>query len=343
MSEAMGMATGSPTAHFRPSAAHYDPSFFEVFTKTLPPVLNMLVGHIFALLSRLSAYSHASGCNPTALSSYFGPLLFGCGRPSCSFDLAHTAYVRSAGATEHLLLSYIRWQAATQDRIKGGIPRSLKDWIKGYPSMIMSDRVMDRGLPRKGVKVLKVERATRVVRAYSRDLLRTGQTWASDMQRDHGATWDAWERVILEGGRPRGAASQPTLAVDARLPKTSEHAKLSDLPQLTDRHCRRLNLDSPIIPTSTFASLTAASSGGLSSTPGLVRTDSRGIGDDWSEMPHTPTGGREKYGSLTDQAWGVFEGSGFDNGKPLAQMLVFDLTEGSKEVRAVPRKSGDRL
>ncbi len=201
--------------------------------------------------------------------------------------------------------------------------------------MIMSDRVMDQGLPRKGVKVVKVERATRVVRAYSKDLLRTGQTWTHEIKRNGGSEWVAWNRVVLRTGQPDAGLETPQRTLDPRLPKTTDASPISDLPQLTDNHCKRLNLEVPIIPTSGFINVASlfSTTSSSSSGGGLTGSSSRESSvTDWTGMPRTPVANNDKYGSLTDQAWGAFEGLGFDSGKSMSRILDFDLTESAKEV-----------
>jgi hypothetical protein len=112
--------------------------------------------------------------------------------------------VRAAAATEHLLLAYIR-SSGDRDRLGvTDIPFRLNEWVKGYPSMIASDADLARGKPRRAARVVKCEVSTRSVRAYSRDLIVTAETWAQDMPNG----WDAWDRVVLktrrgEGGRPK--------------------------------------------------------------------------------------------------------------------------------------------
>ncbi|KAJ3880425.1 hypothetical protein F5051DRAFT_450810 [Lentinula edodes] len=55
-----------------------------------------------------------------------------------SFESTCTAYLRSVHATEHYLLSFIRWQDTPTSLSgggsgAGGIPGRLKEWIKDYP------------------------------------------------------------------------------------------------------------------------------------------------------------------------------------------------------------------
>lgn len=68
--------------------------------------------------------------------------------------------------------------------------------------MVISINDLVKGLPRKGARVVRCERVTRVVRSYSKDLVATAETW---FERDD---WGIWERVVLrtkkgQGSRPK--------------------------------------------------------------------------------------------------------------------------------------------
>lgn len=162
-------------------AAGWQADAWNEFVTALPPVLALCLRSLFDLLARLTAHSLQSGLTPAKSSSLFGPLLFGLGRTSCSFEKAHASYIRSSAATEHLLLAFIRSQHATHDRLRGEFPRSLKAWIRGYPQMIASDHQLAKAVPRKEARLLRVKVAHRTVRAYSRDLMRDGPMWNIDL------------------------------------------------------------------------------------------------------------------------------------------------------------------
>lgn len=167
----------------RERAGGWQANAWDGFLALLPPVLSLCLRSLFDLLGRLTAHSLQSGLTPARLSALFGPLLFGLGRPSCSFEKAHASYIRASAATEHLLLAFIRSQHASHDRLRGEFPRALKAWIRGYPSMIVSDHQLARTIPRKEAQVVRARLAHRTVRAYSRDLLQDGATWQVDLPR----------------------------------------------------------------------------------------------------------------------------------------------------------------
>jgi hypothetical protein len=199
--------------------------------------------------------------------------------------------------------------------------------------MIISDRIMDQGVPRKGVKVIKVERATRIVPAYSRELISTGQTWAETMTKTEGIGWPAWERVMLRAEHPTAPTARKA-DTDPRLPKVTEGPQVSALPKLSRKHCKRLNMDSPILPVS--ASITMLNNNeSLSSTGSMALMTSSNTHASFTDFsPAVAAPKHDRYGSLTDQAWGMFEDSGFDSGKGISQLLQFDLTQSAKEVSA---------
>jgi hypothetical protein len=87
----------------------------------------------------MTANSATSGHTPPTLSPLFGPLLFGLGPPTLAFHHTYIRYLWTTNATEHLILAYIRWQATpaanSPSAASLGVPTSLKQWIRGYPSM----------------------------------------------------------------------------------------------------------------------------------------------------------------------------------------------------------------
>jgi hypothetical protein len=263
----------------------------------------------------LAANATDSGLTPSTLSGLFGPLLFGLGPHSCPFDVAHAAYVRSSGAMEHLLLAYIRYEQHQHDRLKGGFPGRLKDWIKGYPGMIVSDRELDQGLPRRGVKVKRLEKIRRNVRAYSRDLSSTGQVWEHELRQHGGIRWEAWEAVL-----------PPPVKSKTPGPRVTEQPHQ---PRLTEKHRRRLFLATNIIPLPVSSSAVAELD--RNHIPRSVSNSSR-----LSHLTDSPSRNslvdkRETYGSLADKSWSEFEGFGFGDGVD-KNRLDFNLYEGAKKV-----------
>ncbi|KAJ9114225.1 hypothetical protein QFC22_005677 [Naganishia vaughanmartiniae] len=187
-------------------AKHFPETFVDSFFAAFPPDLSLILQILFTLLSRLTAHSHISGLTPVTLSSLFGPLIFGL--EDASFTATHTAYIRAAGATEHLLLAFIRAQAAAHDRLKGDFPRTLREWIQGYPTapgMIITDRELDLGLPRKGVRAVAVHMMQRNVRSYTRDLIKSHVDWVAGYETQLGTKWRPWENVVGKSVAKSGA------------------------------------------------------------------------------------------------------------------------------------------
>ena len=288
---------------------------FDILYRGVSPNLATILKELFTLLMHLAANSTDSGLTPSVLSGLFGPLIFGLGPHSCPFDTAHAAFVRSSGALEHLLLAFIRFEEAKHERLKGGFPGRLRDWTKGYPGMIISDRELDQGLPRRGVKVKRLEKVRRYVRAYSKDLLSSGQEWGQEMKQCGGVQWEAWESVL-----------PPVVKTRRSGPRVSEQPRQ---PSLTDRQRKRLFLASDTIP------LPISSSPSISfekvDVPGS-QSNGSGINQSASATSRDSLVNRqEKYGSLADKSWSEFEGFGFGEGVN-KDRLEFNLNEGAKKV-----------
>lgn len=224
--------------------------------------------------------------------------------------------------------------------------------------MVATDADLARGLPRRGAKVVRCERATRVVRAYSRDLIVSAELWANEI--DHapfgdggelsgpgGQSWEAWERVILkyrrgDAGRPKCTGSyRKRLALGGKdhlpLPASSSSSNGNGL-------SRQM----------TYGKATLPSSGDTSNsgTPNRAGRERKRSGDEEAEA---------RWGSLAGKEWSMFEEGGFDAADSLGggsgltgvlgrrggagtgefgerkgdikDRLQFDLTEGAKTVR----------
>lgn len=267
---------------------------------------------LFALLSKCTAHSHNSGLTPHALASHFAPLLFDI--PTNVTCLAsHAAFVRAAAATEHMILANIR---ASGGGAGGGLglmdlPSRLKEWVNGYPSMVVSDADLARGMPRRAARVIRCETAARTVRAYSRDLVATAELWGSETP-----NWDAWNRVILaekrgDAGRPKFSASyRRKMAVKEMLP----------------------------LPASSQRSQHVIYGAPLNQGGRVIK----------NEKDEGETG---RFASLAGKEWNAFEELGFDSqstsrrGEPerpdIERRLQFDLNESAKQVSLEQRQQAD--
>ena len=283
---------------------NYPPDIFAGFLNTLDPILQSLLITLLTLLSRLSAHSASSGHTPPSLSPLFGPLLFGLGASSLSFHHAYHRYLRATNATEHLILAFIRWQDATSTNGLG-VPARLKDWIRGYPSMLPSlpTQRQERPLPRKGAKTVRVATVRRNVRMYSPDLVKTAASWAN---------------------RPKGLGELNSLTNSKEWERIAPPS-LKLPPRYSDTYRKRMNLPPSFHPD--------VGPGAQSPPPSTQVTTSAENG------PLVNKSGEDRFRSLTDLKWGEFEASGFGDLLADDKKLQFDLTEGARAARRVKRQT----
>jgi hypothetical protein len=278
-------------------AANYPSDAFPFLPSlVVPEAYSSILSPLFRLLSRLAAHSHLSGLTPHALSSLFAPLLFDIPTSSPAL-VAHATYVRAACATEHLLLAYIRSSGSSRSLGTADLPGRLKEWVTGYPAMLASDADLARGVPRRGAKVVRCERATRTVRAYSKDLVMSAELWAGEVK------WDAFDRIFLRG-------------------KKDEEGR----PKFSTEYRRRMCVkETPPLPSS--AELRREVAYGESRL---------GSGKTKTEDREKQQGDEAKWGSLAGKEWSMFEEGGFDTptlgGADITRRLEFDLNETAKQV-----------
>lgn len=262
------------------------------FVHNLEPPVRTLFTSLFHLLTRFAANATSSGLTPVQLSTYFGPLLFGLGNPSLPFQHTYAHYLRASHATEHLLLAFIRWQES-QTQLKGAMPVRLKDWIRGYPSMIPDMSRIEK--PRRGAKLTRLSTVKRNVRLYSPDLVKNAASWSTT----HGEFPNSkdWARIAPPFLKLQPRYSEPYrkyLNVSPSFhPDTGPGSNITEQRKLPDED--------------------KAGKGGL----GLFETASLQKDD--------------RFRSLTDMKWGEFENFGFSDTDK--QKLAFDLTESARKVR----------
>ncbi|WVF68828.1 hypothetical protein IAT40_003601 [Kwoniella sp. CBS 6097] len=310
----------------RERSASYPTNAFPFLAIILPnEVYDLILTPVFHLLSRFAAHSHLSGLTPHALSSYFAPLLFDI-PTAVSAMSSHAKFVRAASATEHLLLAYIRSTSAQGSLGLADLPFRLKEWVTGYPAMVASDSDLARGGPRKGARVVRCERATRTVRAYSKDLIVQAELWAEDRPStsDFGITppnaqWDAWDRVTWKARR--GEVSRPKFS-----------------PAYRRRMMVKENL--PLPSSASLSGLNRTTSYGQAPRPGSINSRN----DRKRGMMSTGAGAENEEGrwsSLAGKEWSMFEEGGFDapllsrsaaqdSKDDIKKRLQFDLTESAK-------------
>ncbi|KAG9073683.1 hypothetical protein FS749_014793, partial [Ceratobasidium sp. UAMH 11750] len=232
------------------------------------------------------------------LAGYFGPLIFGLvPAVTSTFSTTLTAFHRAAHATEHLLLSHIRWEDDIERRNTlgtRGLPSRLKDWIHGYPSMLPRLGEADLDRVRRNVRSVRVAGVRRNVRLYSPDLVQSAAGWAGEGDLS-GST--EWLRVV---------------------------PKHSGLPaRYTDAYRKRLDI-SMAAPDLRGASSDEVHGGWLSGETSSWTAPATGAED-------------AKYSSLTDMRWGEFEARGFGGGEAMEKRMEFNLAEGVRQTRSEKR------
>lgn len=292
----------------RERSSGYPADAFPLLSSLVPDTCyTAVLFPLFRLLTRFASHSHLSGLTPHALSSLFAPLIFDVPSSAPAMS-AHSTFVRAAAATEHLILAFIRSSGGATT--KGGLgvadlPARLKEWVRGYPAMVASDNDLARAGPRRGARVIRCERASRQVRAYSRDLVCQAELWAEDLP----VKWEAWERVILKSRQ--GSAARPKFSSDYR---------------------RKIGVKEMLPLPASVNELGRHTSYGRASRPGTVKgkLDRKSLNDEGDEA---------RWGSLAGKEWSLFEESGFDapllatqglRDGDIKSKLQFDLSESAK-------------
>ncbi|KAF9495534.1 hypothetical protein BDN71DRAFT_1506671 [Pleurotus eryngii] len=337
------------------AATGYSPSHFSTILDDLIPPLRSVILTIFSLLTRLTANSASSGHTPPTLSTLFGPLFFGLG-PQLrlqTFQGSYTQYLEAANATEHLILAFIRWQdfptgrpgTATSAVDFGGdlqardlannasfgtlgVPTRLKEWIKGYPSMLnnISFSSTRNGHPqaRRGARTVRVVSVRRNVRVYSADLVKSGASWGyvPPSARLNPNSFNAlasskeWQRITPPG---------------MKLP-----------PRYSESYKKRMNMHSSVVPEFGPGPSSSATSSptSISTTPSFTSTMSSATSLDSMNISLGSREGEDRFRSLTDLKWGEFESMGFGGlgaDGEAERKLQFDLTESARMSRSEKR------
>lgn len=309
-----------------PAADYPEDAFLSLSSMVTPVLFTPIIAPLFHLLSRFAAHSHLSGLTPHSLASLFAPLLINIPTSSPA-TTSHATFVRAASATEHLLLAYIRSSGSPTALGTSDLPSRLRSWVAGYPSMVATDADFAFGSPRRGAKVVRCERVTRTVRAYSKDLVVGAELWAADIPPD--TKWEAWDRVVLkhrrgDAGRPKFTSSyRRKMGVREKLPLPASAGESSIL------------------------SGTSSFDYGKAQIPKLhddrspQERDRRAMG----KGTDNGEGDEARWGSLAGKEWSMFEEGGFGGGSSIdvgdfgerrdnmRERLQFDMTEGAKTVR----------
>lgn len=331
-----GLIAWDKYVEFRDSEAAlgYPPAHFTTLFPGLPTPLQPTIITLLTLLSRLTANSTTSGHTPPTLSPLFGPLLFGLGPATLAFHHTYIHYLRAAHAMEHVLLAFIRWQDSPRPvsgagHISGsaaalGVPTRLKEWIKGYPSMLpIHDRGKhDKPQARRGARTVRVMSVRRNVRMYSPDLVKTAATWA-------------------HRSRSGTSVSENGLAVSKEWDRIAP-ASLKLPPRYSEAFKKRMDMPPNFHPDSSPGSLTV--SPGLSSAPSAASNSSNTsastniVDHDYFGLGLGARQGEDRFRSLTDLKWGEFESMGFSELGD-QKKLQFDLTESARTERSAKRQT----
>ncbi|KAG6856134.1 hypothetical protein H0H87_007194 [Tephrocybe sp. NHM501043] len=327
-----GLLSWDRYVEFRDSEAAqgYPPAHFSTLLQDLNPTLQTVLITLLTLLSRLTANSTSSGHTPPTLSPLFGPLLFGLGPATLAFHHTYTHYLRAVNAMEHLQLVFIRWQdcprttgevTITGSAAALGVPTRLKEWIKGYPSMLpflqdpVSNQLHQKPQARRGVRTVRVMSVRRNVRMYSPDLVKTAATWANR----HDASGPSKNGLAVS--KEWGRIAPATL-------------KLS--PRYSDAYRKRMDM-----PVNFHPDTGAVSAPGLntaSSTSSYASSFSTSTESDYFGLGLNTRTGEDRFRSLTDLRWGEFESMGF-SGLGDEKKLEFDLTETARTERSTKRET----
>ncbi|KAI0781673.1 hypothetical protein BC629DRAFT_1289715 [Irpex lacteus] len=305
------------------AACNYPPLHFDLFVDQLEPIIRPILVGLLTLLSKFTAHSSSSGHTPPTLSPLFGPLLFGLGPSTLAFHHVYRHYLRAVTATEHIILSFIRWQDAPLPGSTStalGVPTRLKAWIQGYPAMLPAMNHHERPQPRRGARTTRVISVRRNVRMYSADLVKTAASW---------------------GIRPRGMPSSQTS--DRAFASSKEWDRISPptlklAPRYSDSYRKRMDLPAHFHPeTGAGSSASTVSAPSLSTSISSSSTTSSLFDDKELGVLGAGRTPEERFRSLTDLKWGEFEAMGFGDLAADNKKLQFDLTESARAARAAKR------
>ena len=220
------------------------------------------------------------------------------------------------------MLAFIRWQDAPKapgvrsdintivtfgSATTLGVPTRLKDWIRGYPSILPALHVkekQDKPQARRGSRTMRVVSVRRNVRMYSPDVVKTAASWATAPRLNQDASRGLagskeWERVA-----PSALKLQP---------------------RYSEGYKKRMDMPSKFHP---YTSPSNATSSATSSTSSAASKSS----DEKDKLGLGIREGEDRFRTLTQLKWGEFETMGFGS-TAADDKLQFDLTESERTVR----------
>ena len=290
----------------------YPATHFEVLIAHLQQPLPSIIINVLSLLARLTAHSSSSGHTPPTPSPLFGPLLFGLGPAALPFHHTYLEYLRATNAMEHVLLAFVHWQDAPSNESSGsfgggpgsasslGMPMRLKDWIRGYPAMLLEPATQswkhDRLQPHRGARTVRVVSVRRNVRMYTPDLVKTAVSWATRS--------------------PSRVTHVPNVFAQSRDWERVAPPMLKLTPRYADGFKKHMDLPPNFHPHTGIASSNASiASSTTVSTLGDSPTDYFGLGK-------PAVAGEERFRSLTELKWGESEVLGFGGATRHAMMHI---------------------
>ncbi|KAI6144186.1 hypothetical protein BKA82DRAFT_4175223 [Pisolithus tinctorius] len=326
-----GLISWEHYTEFRDSEAalSYPHTHFSTFLPQSPHALRSILLTLLDLLTRFVAHGSASGHTPSTLSSSFGPLLFGLGPPGLPFHHTYVQYLYAVIAMEHVLLAYIRWQDAPRiplplPGVGTRVPRSnttplraparLKEWIRGYPSMlpVLYDKDTQGWFQvRRGARTIRVVHVRRNVTKYSPDLVNTAASWAPSSRgraakRSGVAASKEWERIA-----PSALQLQPSFS---------------------EGYMKRMNLPHDFCPYT----------GQVSDVPTTATSWSPGVDVDDPLRLALGLGyytGSQRFKSLTEKKWVEFEKAGFGSSAVNGEGLELNPNENLKMIPPEKRRT----
>lgn len=182
--------------------------------------------------------------------------------------------------------------------------------------MLASPEALERGIPRRDAKTVRVASVRRNVRTYSPDLVLSAVGWAKGPEGMNMRNTKLWNRVAPIVPEDRMGERMETRYSDA-------YRKKMDLP--ANFH--------PLTGASSAGSALSTPSLSTSSTASSKSLEEFGLGFGGLAFGGMGGGGAEKFRSLSDKRWGDFENLGFGEGD--VKKLQFDLNESARTVSLV--------
>ncbi|KAJ3811296.1 hypothetical protein F5876DRAFT_75945 [Lentinula aff. lateritia] len=339
---------------------------------------------LFALSAKLVAHSAKLGATPPGVSPLFGPLLFGLGAlpsdlisvssssiypsavppPSAItsssststipdrtfFESTYTSYLRSVHATEHCLLSFIRWQDT---------PTSLGGGGSGAGVLAIADLLGSGGFRnreqhslglRKGAQTIRVLPVRRTVPVYDRDLVRSSAKWGLPSY----AAVEGGGFNSLPGNKEWGRMSPPVQVSQGNIISNGgcrDKGRGGKMPvRYSDSYRKKMNIPPGVEPRSSpYALPLSALPSSSSSYSFSFHSSSPVSSSPTSPSTSHPSAQSSRFKTLADAHWGQFESPGLlsppsssaRGSRDIESAPKFDHTESARRTQRGIRDSVD--